>query len=116
MTHGNKLDERIRADKSSEYAIKGNLTTVLGNLTMKFGEVQRYFKKSVNYHKKFFYEFLKFFDNFHTFIAYFNIFLEVIHMHTQKNYRYNVLLEIRNYTCNTSVLALSLSSYKIQPV
>ena len=29
--HGNKLDERIPVDKSSKYAIRGKLTTILGS-------------------------------------------------------------------------------------
>ena len=29
VLHGNKLDERIHEDKSSKYAMKGNLTTTI---------------------------------------------------------------------------------------
>ena len=39
--HGNKLDERIHADKTSKCAIRGKLT-------MKLEEVQRHFRTNVN--------------------------------------------------------------------
>ena len=31
VPHGNNFDERIQVDKSSKYAIKGKLTTILGS-------------------------------------------------------------------------------------
>ena len=31
VLHGNKLDEKVHANKSSKYAIKGKLTTILGS-------------------------------------------------------------------------------------
>ena len=45
MLHGCfTLDEKIHIDRSSKYAIKGKLTTVLSSETTKLREVQHHFQ------------------------------------------------------------------------
>ena len=85
---------------------------------MKLGGVQHHFRKreTRKNEKKSFINvtlFIMNFDNFETFITYHNVLLEVcfIHTHTQKNYRYNFLLEFQNCSCNKDFLPLFPSAY-----